>query len=243
VKNRRWRPQGVSGRPENDDRQPGLPEGEARLLDVRLLAVRQEQDAVTLVLDDGTDLEIAPGSVPEGVPEVGEIIPPGVLEAARLAAERKQVARMVFAMLDRRLQPVARIRDKLVEKGYSMAAVAAVLEQMEAKGLYSDRRYAEAYCRDTLASRAVGRRYLVDKLRGKRVPVAIARTVAAEVLDPATESELAERAAKTRWKKIRGPADRNALAKVVRHLQGRGFHAGDANRAARAMQPRVEDNE
>jgi SOS response regulatory protein OraA/RecX len=237
VKSRRWRPNQVSGRPDDHDQQPGFPEGEARLLDVRLMDVRQAAGIVTLVLDDGTSLEMAAGSVPPGLPKVGEIIPPGVMTEAKLAAERKQVARLVFAMLDRRLQPVARLRDKVLEKGYSMAAVEAVLEQLEAKGLYSDRKYAEAYCRDCLATRAVGRHYLVSKLMGKRVSGALAKTVAHEVLDKETEHELADRAAAARWKKIHGPADRKALAKVVRHLQGRGFNARDANRAARKMTP------
>lgn len=198
-----------------------------------------------VALDDGTTLELAPGSVPAGLPEAGEMIPGPVLAGLRLAAERKLVARLVFAMLDRRLHPVARIRDKALEKGYSMAAVEAVLEQMAAQGIYSDRRYAEAYCRDCLASRAVGRRYLVTKLRDKRVPGAIATQVAAEILDPETETILAERAAQARWRRVRGEVDLKALAKVVRHLQGRGFDAGTANRAARRMKPtgRAEDED
>lgn len=196
-----------------------------------------------MILDDATSLEVAPGSVPLGLPEIGEIIPPEVLDEAKLAAERKQVARLVLAMLDRRLQPVARIRDKVVEKGYSMVAVDGVLEQLAAKGLYSDRKYAEAYCRDCLATRAVGRHYLVSKLRGKRVAGDLASAVASEVLDQETERELADRAAASKWKKIHGPADRKALAKVVRHLQGRGFNAGDANRSARKMQPDSNDGE
>jgi SOS response regulatory protein OraA/RecX len=157
---------------------------------------------VFLTLDDGSSLELAPESVPAGLPEPGEVIPAALLADLRLAAERKQVARLIFAMLDRRLQPVARIRDKAAEKGYSTAAVEAVLEQMASSGLHSDRRYAEAYCRDCLASRAVGRRYLVAKLREKRVPAALAAEVAGEILDARTEEVLADRAAETRWKRV-----------------------------------------
>jgi len=111
---------------------------------------------------------------------------------------------------------------------------------MKEQGLYSDRRYAEAYCRDCLLSRAVGRRYLVRKLREKQVDGALAATVAAEILDPETEKELAERAAVTRWRKLRGPADYKALAKVVRFLMGRGFDTGLANTMARRTQPEAE---
>ncbi|MEN8008163.1 MAG: regulatory protein RecX [Candidatus Krumholzibacteriota bacterium] len=193
---------------------------------------------MNLILDDGSDLELAAESVPAGLPEIGEMVSGELLAEIRLAAERKKVARMIFRLLDRRLHPVAGIRDKALEKGYSVAAIDAVLEQMAAHGLYSDRRYAEAYCRDCLAGRPVGRRYLIDKLRGKRVPSAVAVAVVGEVLDTDTEAELAARAAASRWKRIKDPGELKSLAKVVRFLQSRGFDAGTANRAAREMKPR-----
>ena len=224
------------GRADEHTEQPGFPAGEARLLDVR-----EGDGSVFLALDDGSTLEMAPESVPAGLPQPGQMIPSALLADLRLAAERKQVARLIFAMLDRRLQPVARIRDKAVEKGYSKAAVDAVLEQMDSRGLYSDRRYAEAYCRDCLVSRAVGRRYLVAKLREKRVPAVLAAEVAGEILDARTEEILADRAAEARWKRTKITGDMKALASVVRFLQGRGFGAGTANRAARKTKPAGDD--
>ncbi len=225
-------------RPQNDhSEQPGPLAQEARLLDVR-----QQDNSVFLILDDGSNLELAAESVPPGLPEIGEMVGGELLAELRLGAERKQVARMIFRMLDRRLHPVARIRDKAAEKGYSVAAVDAVLEQMAASGLYSDRKFAEAYCRDCLAGRAVGRRYLIDKLRGKRVPSAVAAAAAGEVLDSDTENQLAARAAATRWKRIRDPEDIKSLAKVVRFLQSRGFDAGTANRTARQTKPVISND-
>jgi len=46
-----------------------------------------------------------------------------------------------------------------------------------------------------------------------------------------------EGAATVKWKRIKESGDWKALAKVVRFLQGRGFDAGTANRAARKTQP------
>ncbi|MEN8008445.1 MAG: regulatory protein RecX [Candidatus Krumholzibacteriota bacterium] len=221
-------------RKDEENEQPGIPAREARLLDVN-----HRDNSVILILDDGSSLELAEESVPPGLPETGEMLSVELLAELRLAAERKQVARMIFAMLDRRLQPLARIRDKAAEKGYSVAAVDAVLEQMASRGLYSDRRYAEAYCRDCLATKAVGRRYLIDKLRGKRVSPTVAVAVAGEVLDDRTEAELAVRAAAVRWKRIKDPGEMKSLAKVVRFLQSRGFNAGTANRAARKTKPEI----
>jgi len=212
--------------------QPGLPAGEARLLDVR-----RQEGSVFLALDDGSTLELAAASVPAGLPAPGEMIGGDLLAEIRLAAERKLVARMILAALDRRLQPMARLRDKALEKGYSEQAVDAVLEQMAARGLYSDRQFAEAYCRDCLATRAVGRHYLVGKLRQKQVPASLAAEVADMLLDDGAEELLADRAAAARWKKIRGAGDLKDVARVVRHLQSRGFDAGTSNRAARRTRP------
>jgi regulatory protein len=205
------------------------------------LTVREEGGQVVVCLDDGQVLEIAPASMPDGLPDVGELVCVDVHVALVLAAERKKVARKLFAMLDRRLQPVARLRGKLIERGYSEQAVDEVLERMAAEGLYSDRRYAEAFCRDCLLNRAVGRRYLVSKLREKQVPGPVASTVAAEILDDDTERDLAHQAARTRWRRQRDPQDRNSLAKVVRFLQGRGFPAGLANQAARDERPASDE--
>ncbi len=216
--------------------QPGLPEGEARLLDFRT-----EAGVVQVVLDTGHQYELAPASVPAGLPSPGEVVPAPVLAAVALAAERKIVARRVFAMLDRRLQPLARLRGKLLDRGHSAEAIDAVLTQLQERGVYSDRRYAEAFCRDCLLNRAVGRRYLVQKLREKQVDGDLAATVAAEVLDSATETELAGQAAVARWRRMRGAADYKALAKVVRFLIGRGFPGGLANQAAREAQPPAAD--
>jgi SOS response regulatory protein OraA/RecX len=217
--------------------QPGFPAGEARLIDVR-----ETEGAVILAFAGGLTAELAPGSVPAGLPPVGEMVPAPLMAEVKLAAERKQVARLIFAMLDRRLQPVARIRDKIAEKGYSKQATDEVLDQMAAKGLYSDRQYAEAYCRDCLATRLVGRRYLVSKLCEKRVPADLAQEVAARMLDSQTEAELAARAAAVRWERLRGAGDLKTLAKVVRHLQGRGFDSSTANRAARRTRPDREQD-
>jgi regulatory protein len=231
----RKRQQGRQRRSAPATPQPGFPTEEARLLDVR-----EEAGAVEIVLDTGHRYELAPDSVPAGLPALGEQVPGPVLGAIALGAERKIVARRVFAMLDRRLQPVARMRDKLIERGHSAEAIDAVLEQMAQQGVYSDRAYAEAFCRDCLLSRSVGRRYLVQKLRQKQVAGPLATTVATEILDRETEVELADRAAAARWRKVRGPADYRALAKVVRFLQGRGFDPGLANAAARRAQPKPE---
>ncbi|MFO7608695.1 MAG: RecX family transcriptional regulator [Candidatus Krumholzibacteriia bacterium] len=206
-----------------------------------LLAVRRDEAAVTLVLDGGEDLELAPEAVPADLAP-GQKLEGDLLAQLRLAAARKQAARRIFAVLDRRLVPVARLRRRLVEDGCDPAAVDEVLEQMESRGLYSDRTYADAWCRQCLGGKAVGRLYLEAKLREKGVRAEVARAAAADALDPGTEAELAAQAAAVRWRRARGVADRRAEAAVMRYLQGRGFAAGLAARAARAARPVGDDD-
>ena len=205
-----------------------------------LLDFRQERDVVFLTLDDGEILELALTSVPDNMPEIGGSISSPLLACIRLAAERKKVARRIFFMLDRRMMPVARIRKKLLEKDFSEAAIDAVLDQMKQQGIYSDRTYAAAYCRDCLMTRAVGRRYLEAKLWGKQVPGDIARQVVAENLDEETEVELAHRAACWKWQRLAGRTDRKAEEKVARYLVGRGFPHCLVWKAVRQNKPNSE---
>lgn len=206
-------------------------------VDRNLADVRQEQGSVVLILDDGETFELAPESVPKNLPEIGGRISVPLYAEIRLAAERKQVARRILLSLDRRLQPVARLRGKLLEKGFSLEAIDQVLQKMDQQGLYSDQHYAEAWTRNCLLTKAVGRRYMISKLRQKQIPVAVAQAAVTAELDSETEVELAHRAARTRWRKMSGGLDHKALAKVVRFLLGRGFPPGLAHQAARDNKP------
>ncbi len=212
--------------------QPDLPSGEARLL-----GVDQVGRTVTVTLADGRCFDLDQDSTPPDLPPVGEIVTPEVVAELDAARRRKLAARDLMAMLGRRLQPVARLRKKLLDKGHAAEAVEQVLELMQAKGLCSDRQFAEAYCRDTLRNRPVGSRYLVARLRSRQVPSLVAREVVASVLDGEQEMELARQAAVAKWCRMSDPAAQASLAKVVRFLLGRGFPAGVANTAARRTRP------
>ncbi len=221
--------------------QPGLPDGSARLL-----SVEREGDTVWCAVDRGpahggpVTYEVAASSLPPGLPAPGGDLDPACHRALALAAERKRAARRLFALLDRRLRPVASLRARLLDEGYLPEAVAAVIEAMHEQGVHSDRRYAEAWCRDCLLSRAVGRRYLEGKLREAGVAPDLARSVAAEALDAGAEDELALGAAAACWRRYgRAKARDEArdVARVTRFLLGRGFGPATAARAARATRP------
>ena len=212
--------------------QPGSPIGEARLLGVDTMG-----RTLVVTLEGGVRYEVDVGSVPEGLPAVGEVVPQAVVVALAGAQARKLAARDLMAMLDRRLQPEARLRIRLLDKGHPSEAVEAVLQAMRDRGLCSDRIYAEAYCWDTLRRKDVGARYLVARLRAHQVPSLTAREAVAAVLDPESEKQAALRAAAARWRRVREASTPAALAKVVRFLASRGFSPAVAGDAARMTRP------
>jgi len=219
-----------------DNPQPGFPSEETRLLAVDVVG-----DTVMVTLDGGITMELDRRSAPDSLPEPGQLVPADLVAQMARAQARKLAARDLLKQLDRRLQPVAKLRRKLVERGHDPESVEEVLQAMQDKGLCSDRLYAEAYCRDTLRTKPVGPRYLLARLRGHQVPSAVAQEVVAEILDPTQEQELAREAAAARWKRVREPRDRAALAKVIRFVIGRGFTPSVAHAAARDTMSAEDD--
>ncbi|MBD3219848.1 hypothetical protein GF314_01275 [bacterium] len=203
----------------------------------RRLVDRQEQPgAVVLVLDGGETLEVAPDAVPDDLPGVGESLGSPLLDALRAAAARKAAARDLFALLDRKLWTVARLRRRLIDRGHPEPAVAAVLASATGQGLVSDAAYAEAFCRDALGRKAVGRAWLETRLREKGVDPDLAAATASDQLPADREAELAREAATARWRRERG-RDARAEARVGRFLASRGFGPALAWRAVRSARP------
>ncbi|MHB8078618.1 MAG: regulatory protein RecX [Candidatus Krumholzibacteriia bacterium] len=202
-----------------------------------LVACRREESVVMLVLDDGETLELAPDALPSDLPAAGTPVPAALLEKLREAAARKILARRIFALLDRRPWTVARLRRKLGGEGFSSAVIDAVLARFVAEELVSDRRFADAFCRDALRAKPVGTRWLRARLTAQGVPADTAAAAAGEALPPEAERELARAAAAARWRRGgagRGPA---ATARVARFLTARGFPPAVAGRAARETAP------
>jgi SOS response regulatory protein OraA/RecX len=216
----------------------------------RLLSIEREGETAWCEVDRGpagggqVTYEVAAASLPPDLPAPGDELDAASHRALALAAERKRAARRLFALLDRRLQPVAKLRDRLLDEGFHPEAVTAVLAAMHEQDVHSDRRFAEAWCRDCLLSRAVGRRYLESRLREAGVAPDLAQSVAAKALDTGTEDELARSAAAACWRRTTRAGPRTDprelardLARVTRFLLGRGFSPATASRAARATRP------
>jgi len=211
-----------------------VPDAEAG---IRLLSLDRGDSEARLGLSDGSVLEVAASSLPPDLPACGEVLPPPLLDALREAAVRKQIARRLFRELDRRLRTRADLRARLLAAGFPPGPVDEVLDRFAETGVHSDRRFAEAWCRDALRARPVGRRLLADRLARSGVPPDLADAVAAEQLPAGDEPELARRAARAWWRRQRGEVDARALARGQRFLIGRGFPPGTAGDAVRATAP------
>jgi len=202
-----------------------------------LISVDEIEHGVRLNLSDGETLELAAESLPPALPVAGEVVPPALLDDLREAAARKRIARRLFTLLGRRLHTRRTLSRKLREEGYPATAIDAVLERFAAEGIHSDRRFAEAWCRDTLRARPVGRRYLENKLRQQGVDADLAALVVGEQVDPEDDRQRCRQAAAKWWRRQRGAADLRALSRGQRFLRGRGFSPALSNQVIRATAP------
>jgi regulatory protein len=191
--------------------------------ELRIVDLQQDGATARVRLSDGETMELAVESLPPALPAPGEPLSPETLHELRAGAERKVIAKRVFNMLDRRLQTRRDMERKLVERGYDPEQVDAVLDRFEAAGVHSDRNYAEAWCRDTIRARAVGRRYLVSKMCGKGIARGLAEAVVEAELSDEVEESLAHAAAETWCRKNPGGDEMRRRSRAQRFMNGRGF--------------------
>ena len=192
--------------------------------DVILLTCDIGESLTTITLSNGEVLKLASESLPPALPSPGQKLSPLLIDELQAAAQKKEIARKVFAILDRRLQSTSRIHKKLTDNGYDAELVTQVLDKFAESGLLSDTIFAEAYCRDTLLSKLVGRMYLVSKLYHFGVSRDIVDKVTSEQLPIELEQELCNKASIKWWqKKARGDYYKDEQ-RCRRFLAGRGFN-------------------
>ena len=132
-------------------------------------------------------------------------------------------------MLARREHSRAELARKLAGGG-TPEEIAAVLDQLEAAGLLSDARFAEAL----IFSRSA--RFGAGRLRHDLKAKGIGDELIAQVLPDDAENEVA-RAREIRQRKFgAAPTDRAGYARQARFLQGRGFAADIIRKALREQE-------
>lgn len=214
---------------------PAHEEGSAAPTTVATVELDETRRTLTVVLVDGTRFELAPEA-----PEARGITPGLRLAPARrseleYAAVRKQIARQVFALLDRRARTRAELRERLLARGYESAPVELVLDQCVAQGLVDDLAFARQWVAAQQRRRGVGARWLHARLRSLGVEEETVRAVLGEVREDTDEIAEALRALATRRLDLEAEVHRRRAA---RFLQSRGFSSsailGALERARRA---------
>lgn len=147
-------------------------------------------------------------------------------------------------LLARRLHSTAQLIRKLTLKGHTPAHARAAADELAARGLLDDARFAQALARDQLRARPTGRRLIAGKLARAGVPRTIASAALGEALADAPDP-LEQATALARRKADRARADIDPAALSRRLLGGlarRGFDPDvclAAVRAATAGRPKA----
>lgn len=124
------------------------------------------------------------------------------------------------AILSGRARTEAEMRDKLARKGFTVSQIEPVIHWLYQHKLLNDEGFAREYVTGVLQGRAVGPRWILQKLYQKKVPPAIASMVLGELFTPERERELVRTAAK-RWQGRQ--AKGVDMLKLSRFLLSRGF--------------------
>ncbi len=180
---------------------------------------------LTLTTSDGATYEVAPSAPELSEIAIGSRLDPASMDALRFAAARKAAAKKAMALLDRRFYSRRRLRLRLLQAEHAELAVERVLDQLVEQGVLDDARFAEAWCRDQLRRKPVGRRWLKSGLRGQGVDDAATEAALDACLPREEEEEACRRALSSRRYDLE---EENNRARALRFLMSRGFPPGMA---------------
>lgn len=137
-----------------------------------------------------------------------------------------RVRKRALGLLSRREHTVRELGEKLLAKDDAdEEVVRAVVEELAAKDLVSDTRYARAFALDSVRMKPRARRRIVSELVERGVPAA----TAAQAVDTAFDEEgvddavLARRLTATYLPRVADASDETRWRRVAAYLQRRGF--------------------
>ena len=125
------------------------------------------------------------------------------------------------AILSRRDHSEHEVRTKLAQKGFAAERIDDVIGKLKQLKLIDDEKFAVMYVTNTLRFKNVGPRWLVHKLKEKRIAPDFIEPAVYGVMDEAKEEEFA-RAAAAAWR--RSHSDKTGdRERLTRFLLSRGF--------------------
>lgn len=143
---------------------------------------------------------------------------------------QEEVLRRALRYLTRRPRSRAELETYLVRRGHDESAVMSAIARCEALGYVDDRAFAVAWTLDRIRLKPRGIARLRRELRKKGVPEAAAEAGIHEAFEEegVTERELAERAARKRWRTRRSDDPLTVRRRMAAYLERRGFPSHEA---------------
>jgi regulatory protein len=113
---------------------------------------------------------------------------------------------------------------KLREKGHRREVIDQVLDQLENVDLVNDEQFTRLFIQNELRLRPAGKMLLIQKLVQRGIPREMYEPLLNELLSEAEEMEIARSLAKKFVKSHSRAKGDKLKEKLVRYLQGKGFH-------------------
>lgn len=107
------------------------------------------------------------------------------------------------------------------KKGFSAGEVDKTITWLKEQNLINDEEFAHKYVTSIISVKSVGPRYLLHKLKQKKVDETIATHAVDQAYQEVPEEDLINQAV-TSWKKVH-PKHADDKQRLVRHLASRGF--------------------
>lgn len=157
-----------------------------------------------------------------------------------LKAEHEETAKQkTLRFLSIRPRSKKEIRDYLSRKKYSDETAERVVARLESLKLLDDAAFARMVCRDMLAKRPVGEKFLRNALFKKGVPKDLIDTMAAEFFTPESEFLMAVDAAERQYARLERTTkrldDAHFRKKILDYLVRRGFDFETAMNATKRL--------
>lgn len=199
--------------------------GARRVTDVR--APRRGSPRRVIYLDGEPWREMNASVVRALALQVDDCVDPAEIEARARELEPASARERAFRLLGYRDRSSHALVERLVDDGYPREVARAVADDLAARGLVDDARYAESTARALVVGRGLGRRRALRELASAGVPDDLA-SAALDACSPAGEEET--RALELARRLMR---PRDTQERLAQRLVRRGFVPDHALRAAR----------
>ncbi len=185
--------------------------------------VGKSMDRFDVVLDDSRKFRVRAEVLMRLGISIGRELSQADLERLKQEAELAEAKEAGFRLLAHRARTVADLRKRLKSRKFSARAIDETVRILKQQGLLDDEAYAKQFIHDCLTMRPMGARRIIQELCRRGVDEDLVRDVVNSLVDQATETRAALRAARQRLERLKKLDEDAARHKVRAFLARRGF--------------------